>query len=78
MAVTWKLLFLWRCTITCVDQDKGERAGNEPLQTLRKYRMHEHVHGYSDSRFKAPLFGSHYGIIKTGHIRVGDFVYIQE
>jgi uncharacterized protein YcbX len=63
--------------ITCVDQETGVKDGSQPLLTLNKFRMHSQVYGYRDDKFKAPLFGSNYGVIKTGHVRVGDVIYIK-
>jgi uncharacterized protein len=34
-----------RCTITTTDQERGEREGDEPLQTLRDYRFDRELRG---------------------------------
>lgn len=64
-----------RCKETTVDQEKGEFAGPEPLETLRKYRLYEMVHKKKDSKYgKSPLFGSYFSILQAGPINVGDTV----
>ena len=63
--------------MTCVDQESGEKTSDEPIATLRKYRMYEHIYGNSDSRLKAPLFGTNYGVIQPGPVKVGDTVYLK-
>jgi uncharacterized protein YcbX len=34
-----------RCAITTIDQDSGERTGDEPLRTLRAYRFDRDLRG---------------------------------
>ncbi|XP_061481134.1 mitochondrial amidoxime reducing component 2-like [Rhineura floridana] len=62
-----------RCILTTVDPDTGIIDRKEPLETLKRYRMcdpaEKHIHK------SAPLFGSFFGIDKTGTIKVGDPVY---
>lgn len=62
--------------MTTIDQERGERVGREPLETLATYRMHEDVFGQVDGRYSSPLFGSHFAVVKPGQISVGDSVCI--
>ncbi|RNA29199.1 mitochondrial amidoxime-reducing component 1 [Brachionus plicatilis] len=57
-----------RCLLTTVDQNKGERDKNqEPLKTLREFRLNKEVYGTS------PMFGINMGIDNPGKmIKVGD------
>jgi len=34
-----------RCVITTIDQNSGERTGDEPLRTLKSYRFDRELHG---------------------------------
>ena len=68
----------YRCPLTCIDQETGEKKGDEPLRTLRSYRLYEQLYSKDDERFRhAPLFGCHCSVIKEGPIQVGDIVYVR-
>lgn len=66
-----------RCKMTTVDQEKGYFTGAEPLQTLRKYRLHETVYKCKrEARYdSSPLFGYHFTVIQPGVLKKGDTVY---
>ncbi len=53
-----------RCPVTTVDQEAGEKRGNEPLTTLSRYKRWEST--------KELLFGENILTLKGGPIRVGD------
>ena len=60
-----------RCVITTTDQDKGQRDGEEPLRTLRSYRMSRELKGV--------LFGQNI-ILTEGagrQLRVGQELAVQ-
>ncbi|MYZ50437.1 MOSC domain-containing protein [Propylenella binzhouense] len=61
-----------RCTVTTVDQARGEVAGDEPLATLRRIRMSD------DRRLAGVLFGWNAIPHGLGTLRVGDPVEILE
>lgn len=63
-----------RCTMTTVIPDKGVKTqSQEPLKTLRKYRVKEELaHLYQD----APVFGINMIPINQGIIRIGDELLI--
>ncbi|XP_075696199.1 mitochondrial amidoxime-reducing component 1-like isoform X2 [Rhinoderma darwinii] len=63
-----------RCILTTVDPNTGVMTRQEPLDTLRTFRMSDESlsHLYN----KAPLFGQYYGVDRTGTLRVGDPVYL--
>jgi uncharacterized protein YcbX len=55
-----------RCAITTTDQESGQRVGDEPLRTLRTYRL--------DRQLKGVAFGQNV-ILREGvgeWLRVGD------
>ncbi|MFG2135643.1 MOSC domain-containing protein [Streptomyces sp. NPDC048650] len=58
-----------RCAVTLVDQEKGTKAGPEPLRMLASYR-------------RAPqggvAFGSLYSVLRTGKLAVGDAFVVEE
>ncbi|XP_077979360.1 mitochondrial amidoxime-reducing component 1-like [Glandiceps talaboti] len=63
-----------RCTVTTVDPETGVRSeSNEPLMTLKKYRMckAEDKPLYKES----PLFGVHLALDTEGSVKIGDSVY---
>ena len=64
-----------RCVITTIDQDQGVIQGNEPLKTLKTYRMYNGTNKYLLS---APngIFGLCCAVVDEGIIAVGDSVYI--
>ncbi|XP_019621943.1 PREDICTED: mitochondrial amidoxime reducing component 2-like [Branchiostoma belcheri] len=69
-----KTLACNRCLITTVNPETGVKEGQEPLNTLRSYRLPE------DEKQKrlfgqTPLFGLMCGVEQEGSIRVGDTVY---
>ncbi|KAM4052677.1 mitochondrial amidoxime-reducing component 1-like isoform 1-T2 [Anomaloglossus baeobatrachus] len=63
-----------RCILTTVDPKTGVMSRQEPLDTLRTFRLSDESlnHLYK----KAPLFGQYYGVDKTGMFKVGDPVYV--
>ena len=61
-----------RCTVTTVDQERGERVGDEPLRTLRDLRMS------ADRRVPGVLFGWNAVARGTGTLRAGDGVEVVE
>jgi uncharacterized protein YcbX len=72
-----------RCSITTVDQDKGEFDGKEPLRTLATFRMAKDVHPEAFESFgHAPnsvLFGENLIPENPGAaIRVGDEITVTE
>ncbi|XP_019621945.1 PREDICTED: mitochondrial amidoxime-reducing component 1-like [Branchiostoma belcheri] len=69
-----KMLACNRCLITTVNPETGVKEGQEPLHTLRSYRLPE------DEKQKrlfgqTPLFGLMRGVEQEGSIHVGDTVY---
>jgi uncharacterized protein YcbX len=66
-----KLKECGRCILTTLDPDTGEKSGEEPLKTLRSYRL--------DDRYGvAPKFGMHASLDRVGTIAVGDSVFVYE
>ena len=61
-----------RCTVTTVDQDRGERVGDEPLRTLRELRMS------GDRSVPGVLFGWNAVARGDGVLARGDAVEIIE
>ncbi|KAE8600451.1 hypothetical protein XENTR_v10013255 [Xenopus tropicalis] len=63
-----------RCLFTTVDPDTGiPHAKNEPLKTLRSYRL---CQTELKKLFKSsPLFGQYFRVTKKGDLKVGDPVY---
>ena len=61
--------------MTTVDQDQGVSKGNEPIKTLRTYRMYNGANkllqGYTNG-----LFGLCCAVTEEGTIAVSDDVYI--
>ncbi|MGW3071853.1 MULTISPECIES: MOSC domain-containing protein [unclassified Kitasatospora] len=52
-----------RCAVTLVDQDRGTKAGPEPLRTLARYRR---------AAAGGVAFGSKFAVLRPGTLRVGD------
>ena len=46
-----------RCAITTTDQERGERDGVEPLQTLKEYRFDRALHGVTFGQNAIPISG---------------------
>jgi uncharacterized protein len=46
-----------RCSITTTDQQKGERDGVEPLQTLKTFRFDASLHGVAFGQNAIPIAG---------------------
>jgi uncharacterized protein len=46
-----------RCAITTTDQQKGERDGVEPLQTLKGFRFNSELHGVAFGQNAIPMDG---------------------
>ena len=65
----------FRCVITTIDQDQGVVTGDEPLKTLRTYRMYN---GTNKCLQGSPngLFGVCCAVVEDGAIAVGDSVYV--
>ena len=62
-----------RCTLPNVDPKTGERDKEEPLKSLRKFRL---VPKEEDDAFgNSPTLGRNLGIEKPGTIKVGDPVF---
>ncbi|MFE0102764.1 MOSC domain-containing protein [Streptomyces sp. NPDC059009] len=59
-----------RCAVTLVDQERGERAGPEPLRTLATYRRVPEGKGVS--------LGAKYTVLRTGELAVGDEFAVRE
>lgn len=60
-----------RCALTTVDPMSGERSKDEePLKTLRKYRLFQSISSTS------PVLGIHLGLRQPGRVRTGDAVYV--
>jgi uncharacterized protein len=55
-----------RCIITTTDQATAERAGEEPLRTLRSYRFNSELRGVT--------FGQNAIVENIGTLRVGDAI----
>jgi uncharacterized protein len=55
-----------RCPVTTVDQDEGEKRGNEPLTSLSRYKKWE--------RTEEVIFGENMLPLCSGLIRVGDSI----
>ncbi|MBH5335038.1 MOSC N-terminal beta barrel domain-containing protein [Streptomyces pactum] len=56
-----------RCAVTLVDQDRGTRAGPEPLRTLAGYRR---------AARGGVAFGAKFAVLRTGGLAVGDEVRV--
>lgn len=63
-----------RCLVTKIDPDTGIRSKEEPIRTLKKYRLAKTIKEKYVFRQK-PLFCMNYGLASRGEIRVGDEVY---
>jgi uncharacterized protein YcbX len=61
-----------RCTVTTVDQARGEATGDEPLATLRRTRMS------ADRRVPGVLFGWNAVPRSFGRLHIGDPVEVLE
>ncbi|XP_006869777.1 PREDICTED: MOSC domain-containing protein 1, mitochondrial [Chrysochloris asiatica] len=63
-----------RCILTAVDPDTGIMHRQEPLETLKSYRLcdpsEKELYG------KSPLFGQYFVLENPGIIKVGDPVYL--
>lgn len=55
-----------RCVVVTVDQERGERAGAEPLRTLASYRRGR----------GGAAFGAKFSVTSTGRLAVGDEVRV--
>lgn len=63
-----------RCEVTTIDQETGERTGNEPLKTLASYRtMAEPTTGS-----RGAMFGQNVIHLGEGVLRVGDKIEVDE
>ena len=67
--------FNFRCVITTIDQDQGVVTGDEPLKTLRTYRMYNGTNKYLQG-YPNGIFGMCCAVIEEGSIAVGDNVHI--
>ncbi|MGH8794959.1 MAG: MOSC domain-containing protein [Stackebrandtia sp.] len=56
-----------RCVVTTVDQDRGEKAGPEPLRTLADYRR---------ARQGGVAFGAKFAVTREGGLSVGDEIVV--
>lgn len=61
-----------RCTVTTVDQDRGERAGEEPMASLRDLRLS------ADRRVPGVLFGWNAVARGSGTLSIEDAVEVIE
>lgn len=68
-----------RCKMTTVEPEEGRFTGEEPLKTLREYRLHETVFNCPrDPRFgQCPLFGYNLCVLRSGIVRVGDILFVR-
>ncbi|WP_049578315.1 MOSC domain-containing protein [Streptomyces sp. SBT349] len=57
-----------RCAVTVVDQERGTRAGPEPLRTLATYRRHPDG---------GVTFGVKLSVVRAGKVSVGDQLTVQ-
>lgn len=67
--------FSFRCFVTTVDQDEGVVKGNEPLKTLRTYRMYSGTNTILQGSPNG-IFGLCCAVVEEGTIAVGDGVYL--
>jgi uncharacterized protein YcbX len=73
-----------RCAVTMVDTSSGRAQIGEPLKTLRKYRLFNHLWNSDRRHKKAPLLGVKYcfdvpsGGEKHGTIKLGDALDVHE
>ncbi|KAK3860908.1 hypothetical protein Pcinc_033074 [Petrolisthes cinctipes] len=66
-----------RCVFTNVDPTKGTKTPDqEPLNTLKKYRLLKEPEAVAKACAAKPVFGIHLGINQCGTIRVGDKVLV--
>ncbi|KAF2899111.1 hypothetical protein ILUMI_07065, partial [Ignelater luminosus] len=65
-----------RCVFTTIDPETGVKsATNEPLRTLRTYRMLKDVKNI-ELDGNLPVMGNNMGLLQGGEISVGDVVYV--
>jgi uncharacterized protein YcbX len=60
-----------RCKLPNVDPETGEADINEPLTTLRKYRI-------IDEGSKSPCLGMQVAPLDAGEVKIGDYVEVLE
>ncbi|KAK4299334.1 hypothetical protein Pmani_028376 [Petrolisthes manimaculis] len=66
-----------RCVFTNVDPTKGTKTHDqEPLTTLKKYRLLKEPEAVAKACSAKPVFGVHLGINQCGTIRLGDKVLV--
>lgn len=66
-----------RCLLTTVNPDSGERhPDQEPLTTLRSYRLLKEPSDLAKVWATKPVFGNHFAIDVRGPIAVGDKVFV--
>ncbi|XP_042873330.1 mitochondrial amidoxime reducing component 2-like [Penaeus japonicus] len=66
-----------RCIFTTVDPYKGcKTADQEPMTTLRKYRLLNSPEKLAKAWEIKPVFGSHMGIDVCGTVKVGDKIWV--
>lgn len=66
-----------RCIFTTVDPYRGcKTADQEPMTTLRKYRLLDGPEKLAKAWSIKPVFGSHMGIDVCGKVKVGDKVWV--
>lgn len=58
-----------RCTFVNVDPETGIMDADEPLKTLKSYRL-------TPSCDESPVMGIYMGLRIPGKIQVGDMVYV--
>ncbi|MBW8486337.1 MOSC domain-containing protein [Actinomadura parmotrematis] len=57
-----------RCAVTLVDQERGDKAGPEPLRTLATYRR---------AAVGGVAFGTKFSVLRPGELAVGDTVTVR-
>ncbi|PWI14047.1 MOSC domain-containing protein [Streptomyces sp. Act143] len=57
-----------RCAVTLVDQERGAKAGHEPIRTLARYRR----------AAVGTVFGAKFSVLRPGKVAVGDVVDVTE
>ncbi|XP_063878249.1 mitochondrial amidoxime-reducing component 1-like isoform X1 [Scylla paramamosain] len=66
-----------RCLLTTVDTDSGKRhPTQEPLTTLRSYRLLKEPSDLAKVWATKPVFGCHFAIDVRGPVAVGDKVFV--
>ncbi|CAJ0580301.1 unnamed protein product, partial [Mesorhabditis spiculigera] len=62
-----------RCSMTKIDPEIGQKAAEEPFKTLQSFRLP--TDNMAKSIGKAPIFGVHTGMNRSGFLHVGQVVW---